>query len=49
MNFKVCLGSSSKVMADREKKQGKMKIQKFEHLENEMSFLYEIKNISHSF
>ena len=31
------------------KKEGKMKIQKFEYLENEKSFLDEIKNISHSF
>ena len=31
------------------KKEGKMKIQKFEYLDNEKSFLDEIKNISHSF
>ena len=36
-------------MADREKKRGKMEIQKFEYLENEKSFLGEIKNIFHSF
>ena len=36
-------------MADREKKRGKMEIQKFEYLENEKSFLDEIKNIFHSF
>ena len=30
-------------MADREKKEGKKKIQKFEYLENEKSFLDEIK------
>ena len=36
-------------MADWEKKMGKMKIQKFEYLENEKSHLYEIKNIFHSF
>ena len=35
-------------MSDREKK-GKMEIQKFEYLENEKSFLDEIKNISYSF
>ena len=29
-------------MADREKKEGKMKIQKFEYLENKKSFLDEI-------
>ena len=31
------------------KKEGKMKMQKFEYLDNEKSFLDEIKNISHSF
>ena len=31
------------------KKEGKEKIQKFEYLENEKSFLDEIKNIFHSF
>ena len=31
------------------KKTGKKKIQKFEYLRNENSFLDEIKNISHSF
>ena len=36
-------------MADREKKEGKMNIQKFEYLENKKSFLDEIKNILHSF
>ena len=36
-------------MADREKKGGKTKIQKFEYLENENSFLDEIKNIFQSF
>ena len=36
-------------MADREKKEGKTKIQKFEHLKNEKSFLDEIKNIFHRF
>ena len=35
-------------MADREK-MGKTKIHKFEYLENEKSFLDEIKNIFHSF
>ena len=32
-------------MADRRKNEGKTKIQKFEYLENEKSFLDEIKNI----
>ena len=36
-------------MADREKKEGKKKIQKFESLENEKSFLGEIKTIFHNF
>ena len=36
-------------MADRGKKERKKKIQKFEYLENEKSFLDEIKNISNSF
>ena len=36
-------------MADREKKEGKTNIQKFEYLENEKSFLDEIKNIFPSF
>ena len=36
-------------MADREKKKGKMEIQKFEYLENEKGFLDEIKNIFYSF
>ena len=43
--FKIYLGSSSKAIADGEK-EGKMEIQKFKYLENEMSFLGEIKNIS---
>ena len=32
-------------MADREKKVGKMRIQKFEYLKNKKSFLDEMKNI----
>ena len=36
-------------MAEREKKEGKAKIRKYEYLENEKSFLDEIKNIFHSF
>ena len=35
-------------MAEREK-EVKAEIQKFEYLENEKSFLYEIKSIFHSF
>ena len=36
-------------MTDREKEMGKTKIQKFEYLENEKSYLDQIKNIFHSF
>ena len=36
-------------MADREKKKGKMEIQKFKYLENEKGFLDQVKNIFHSF
>ena len=32
-----------------EKREGKTKIEKFEYLKNEKSFLDEIKNIFHSF
>ena len=35
-------------MAEREK-EGKMEIQKFEYLENERSFLEEIKSIFHNY
>ena len=36
-------------MADMGQKEGKTEIQKFEDLENEKSFLDEIKNIFHCF
>ena len=36
-------------MADKGEKEGKTAIQKFEYLENEKSFLDEIKNIFDSF
>ena len=49
INLKVFLESISKAMVDREKKEGKTKIQKFEYLENEKSFSDETKNIFHSF
>ena len=49
MNFKIFLGSTSEAMADREKKEGKTKIQKFKYLKNKKSFLVEMKNIFHSF
>ena len=48
MNFKIVLGSTSKAMADREKK-GKTKIEKYEYLKNEKSFLDETKNNFYSF
>ena len=44
INFKIYLGSSSRAMADWEKKRGRWK-----HKKNEKSFLDEIKNIFHSF
>ena len=43
MNFKIFLGSASKAMVYREKKDGKTKIQKFKYLKNKKSFLDEIK------
>ena len=36
-------------MTDRGEKEGKTEIEKIEYLENEKSFLDEIKNIFHSF
>ena len=47
----IFLESTSKAMADREKikQAGKKKIHKFEYLENEESFLGQIKNIFHIF
>ena len=51
MKFKIYLGSSSEAsqtMADRGKKRGE-EIQKLEYLENEKSFLDEIKSIFHNF
>ena len=45
---KIYLQSSSKAMVDREKK-GKMEIHKFEYLENEKSFLDEIKSVFHNY
>ena len=43
------LGSTSKPMAGRKKKEGKKKIQKLEYLYNEKSFLGEITNFFHNF
>ena len=48
MNFKIYLRSTSKAVADGEK-EGKKEIQKIEYLENEKSFLHEVKDIYHSF
>ena len=48
IKFKTYLQTTSKAMADREKKKGKREIQKFKYLENEKSFCDEIKNIFHS-
>ena len=48
INFKIYLQATLKAMADREKKRGR-KIQKYEYLENEKSFLDEIKSVFHSF
>ena len=48
-NYKIDVGSTSKTMSDREKKRRKTEIQKFEYLENEKSFLDEIKSIFYSF
>ena len=42
-DVKTFLGSTSKAMADKGKKEGKMEIQKFEYLKNEKSFSDEIK------
>ena len=47
--FKIYLESCSKGMADREKIEGKLEIQKFEYLENEKRFLDEIKSIFQSY
>ena len=48
INFKIYLQATLKAMADSKKKRGR-KIQKYEYLENEKSFLDEIKSIFHSF
>ena len=48
MNFEISLGSSSKAMTDIQK-EGRAEIQKIEYLENENSFLNEIKSIFHCF
>ena len=48
MNFKIYLRSASNAIGDGEK-EGRMEIQKSEYLENEKSFLDEIKNNFHSF
>ena len=49
LSFKIYLQATSNAMADRKKKETKMEIQKFKYLQNEKTFLPEIKNIFHSF
>ena len=53
VNFKIYLRPISKAVADVRGRgaggEGKTKIQKSEYLEDEKSFLDEIKNIFHSF
>ena len=49
MNFKIYLRSSSKAMANRQKKMGRTEIQKIEYLEKKESFVDEIKSSFHSF
>ena len=45
----IFLASVSKAISDREKQRRRAKYEKFEYLENEKSFLNEIKIIFHSF
>ena len=47
IDFEIFLVSTSKAMADREKREDENT--KIEYLKNEKSFLDEIKNIFHSF
>ena len=47
--LQIYLWSSSKAMANMEKKEGMMEIQKLEYLETEKSFLDEIKSIFHNY
>ena len=49
MNFKIYFRSSSKEMAEQVEKKGSTEIRKIEYLENEKSFLDEIKSSFHSF
>ena len=46
INFKIYLPSSPGAMADSEKKNGRMGIQKFEYLQNEKSFMDKVKKKS---
>ena len=48
INFKIYLGSSSKIMSNGEKRGENRKCNKYEYLENEKSFLDEIKYIFHN-
>ena len=49
MNFKIYLQSSSKAIADRQKKMGKTEIPKIEYLENEKSSVDQTKSSFHRF
>ena len=49
INFNIYISSPSKAIAVKEKKEGKIEIQKFKYLENEKSFIDEIKSIFHNF
>ena len=48
MNFKICLGSSSKAMADREKERWRWKCTKFEYISQEELSLGEKKKLKNS-
>ena len=45
MNFQIYLQSSSKAVADRQRKIGRTEIQKIEYLENKKSFVDEMKAV----
>ena len=49
MNFQIYLQSSSKAVADRQRKMGRTEIQKIEYLENKKSFVDEMKSSFHRF
>ena len=45
MNFQIYLQSSSKAVADRQRKIGRTEIQKIEYFENKKSFVDEMKAV----